>query len=76
MYGCMAKRSMRKGSYVADPERRAYLHAIRTIREQVLRDYEKALSEAGLFKRILLRFRIEREIRRRSRGIPRPRPGA
>lgn len=71
----MAKRSMRKGSYIADPERRAYLQAIRTIREQVLREYEKELSEAGLFKRLLLRFRIESEVRRRSRAIPRPRPG-
>lgn len=72
----MAKRGSRKGSYVADPERRAYLHTLRTIREQVLREYEKELSEAGFCKRVALRLRIELEIRKRSRAVPRPRPGA
>ena len=65
----MASRGRRRSSFVADPDRRSYLAALRTIREQVLRLHEKELAEAGLLKRILLRFRIEREIKRRAQEI-------
>jgi len=61
----MSRRGRQKASYIADPERRAYLGAVRQIREQVLREHEKELAEAGLLKRILLNFRIEREVKKR-----------
>jgi hypothetical protein len=61
----MSRRGRQKGTYIADPERRAYLGAVRQIREQVLREHEKELEEAGFWKRLLLDFRIEREIKKR-----------
>ncbi len=70
----MAGRRKQKPSYVPDPERRHYLAEVRKIREQVLRENEKALGEASFWKRLALRFRIEGEIRRRSKAIPRPGP--
>lgn len=66
----MSKRKGRnKNSYVADPERRAYLAAVRTMRDQITRSHARELEEAGLIKRVILRFRIEREVKRRSRDL-------
>jgi hypothetical protein len=66
----MSKRKGRnKRSYVADPERRAYLAAVRTLRDQITRSRAQELKEAGLIKRVLLRFQIEREVKRRSRDL-------
>jgi hypothetical protein len=62
----MGRRGRQKTSYVADPERRAYLANLRAIRDQVFRDHEKELEEAGLIRRLLLRMRIEREIKSRA----------
>ena len=61
----MSRRGRQKATYIADPERRAYLGAIRQIREQLLREHEKELEQAGFLKRILLNFRIEREVKKR-----------
>lgn len=65
----MGRRGRTKASYVADPERRAQLATLRTIRDQVLREHETELAEAGLLRRVLLRMRIEREIKSRARDL-------
>lgn len=65
-------RKKSKGSYVADPQRRAYLASVRRVREQVNREHREELSKAGFFRRVLLLFRIEREIKRRLQGIEPP----
>jgi hypothetical protein len=68
----MSRRAKTKSGYIPDPDRRAYLNALRTIRNQVYREHEKEFEGAGLFKRLLLRFRIEGEIRKRARDIHLP----
>lgn len=68
----MARRTSQKNTYIADPHRRAYHQALRTIRMQVLHKYEKELSETGFIGRVFLRLKIEREIRKRAREIPEP----
>lgn len=68
----MSRRGRQKASYIADPQRRAHLGALRTIRDQVLREHEKELNESGLWKRMLLRLRIEREIKKRMQEAGRP----
>lgn len=69
----MAYGSRETSNRVADPERRAYLRALRTIRQQVLKEHEKKLAETGFLGRVMLRLRIEMEIRKRSREVPVPR---
>ena len=68
----MASRTRRNDSYIADPERRAYIRTLREIRNQVLREHEKEIAETGFLGRVFLRFRIEAEIWRRSREVQRP----
>ena len=68
----MAGRTSRSSSHVADPVRRAYLSALRTIRTQVLKEHEKEIAETGFFGRLFVRLRIEREIRRRTRDLTPP----
>lgn len=70
----MSRRGRTKGTYIADPERRAYLGALRVMRQQLLREHEKELAEAGLVKRLLIRLRIEREVKRRVQA-ENPPPG-
>lgn len=55
-----------------DPERRAYLAALRKVQDKVHREHEDELKRAGFFGRIALRFRMDREIRRLSREIRPP----
>jgi hypothetical protein len=64
----MSSRGRQKSTYIADPERRAYLGTLRHIREQLLREHEKELQEAGFLRRILLNFRIEREVKKRMQA--------
>jgi hypothetical protein len=65
-------RGKSKGSYVADPQRRAQLSALRMIREQVLHEHEKELAESGLLKRLLIRFRMDREVKKRAEAASLP----
>jgi hypothetical protein len=65
----MSRRAGKKNSYVPDPDRRAYLRARRMIRTQVYQEHEEEFRSAGFLKRLVLRLRMEREIRKRSEGI-------
>jgi hypothetical protein len=42
------------------------------IREQVLHEHEKKLAEAGLLKRLLIRFRMDREVKKRAEAASLP----
>jgi hypothetical protein len=68
----MASKGREKPSYIADPERRAYHRALRNIRAQVLGEFEKEMGETGFFGRLFLRFKIEKEIRKRCQAAPAP----
>jgi hypothetical protein len=58
----------KKNSYISDPDRRAYLNKLRTIRNQVYQEHEEEYRSAGLLRRLVVRLRMEREIRRRAEG--------
>ena len=65
-------RAKGKNSYIPDPERRAYHHALRTIRIQVMKEHEKDAAAASFLGRFFLRIRIEREIKRRMQAVSLP----
>ena len=54
---------------VADGQARARRAAERRIRQEVTAKYGELLSRAGLFRRIAIRIRIERDVRKLLRQV-------
>ncbi|MBI4606997.1 MAG: hypothetical protein HY721_33965 [Planctomycetes bacterium] len=62
----------RKQEIIAGGRDHAYWAALRAVRAEVQRDFAEALSKAGFVRRVLLWFRMEREVRRRLEQRPGP----
>lgn len=64
----------RESRIVEDGRRRFYKASVKQVRAEVEEAYAEELREAGLWRRIVLRWRLEREVREWMKKIEPPPP--
>ena len=66
------KRTHSHTHIVADGRRRAYISNLHRVQAEVANEFSTALESAGLWRRIVLWFRLRREVERRMSRIAPP----